>query len=89
MQMDKKRRSKGVKTIRLVDANLANKASKSKRGTSQYKEVYDGYIKESTSGKEPLTTIGNDHTVEEICTSLLTDEKEHTLAKLTKPNMVS
>ena len=66
-----------------------DKKRKSKAGTWLYEVVYDGYIKESTSGKEPLTTIGNDHTVEEICTSLLTDEKEHTLAKLTKPNMVS
>ncbi len=50
-------------------------------------------MEESTSEKEQLTTSTDVdqtvETVEEICTSLLTEEKELALVKLGKANMVS
>jgi HPt (histidine-containing phosphotransfer) domain-containing protein len=61
--------------------------------TKLYKKVYDSFMEESTSEKEQLTTSTDVdqtvETVEEICTSLLTEEKELALVKLGKANMVS
>ncbi len=79
---------KAPKKKPLVDENLDEEASMNNR-TKLYKAVYDSFMSE----KEPLTTSTDVdqtfQTVEEICTSLLTEEKELTLVKLGKANMVS
>jgi hypothetical protein len=86
----KKRRGpgKGPKRTSLVDEKLDKEASTNSK-TRLYEAVYDSFMSE----KEPLTTSTDVdqtvETVEEICTSLLTEEKELTLVKLGKANMVS
>ena len=83
---------KAAKRRYFADDNLDKVASINQK-TKLYKKVYDSFMEESTSEKEQLTTSTDVdqtvETVEEICTSLLTEEKELALVKLGKANMVS
>ena len=88
---DNQRKVRGLarapKMKQLVDENLDEEASLNNR-SKLYKAVYDSFIKLG-----PISTSidvdQTDASVEEICTSLLTEEKEITLVKLGKANMVS
>ena len=79
--------ARAPKKKHLVDKNLDEEASLNNR-TKLYQDVYDSFMSE----KEPLSTstdVDPSTNVEEICTSLLTEDKEITLVKLGKANMVS